>query len=215
MNDYRCFIWDFDGTLYDTYDRITRAVQKGLDEMGLSAQGHDIKALAKGTLRQACVTLAGEDRAEELLARYFVHAEEEGEESIKPFEGAEETLKAVVEKGGVNYLYTHRDQTALDALQRDGLTDYFRDFITAEADFPAKPAPDALNWLIAQHHLDRHECVMIGDRVIDAQAGNNAGIKSALFDPDGYYSKDDADYFFIKLTDIPKNLMEQDQTPEA
>ena len=208
MNDYRCFIWDFDGTLYDTYDRIQRAVKKGMDEMGLTSQGHDIKALAKTTLHHACRVLAGEERAKELLARYFAHAEDEGPETIQPYPGCGEALRAIVDAGGFNYLYTHRNQTALDALHRDGLMDYFRDFITDEADFPSKPAPDALNWLIGQHHLDRRECVMIGDRVIDTQAGRNAGIAGALFDPDRFFSPEDADFFFEKLTDIPGDLMQ-------
>lgn len=208
MNDYRCFIWDFDGTLYDTYERIVRAVRKGMAEMGLSDAGHDVMALAKTTLRQACVTLAGPERAEELLTRYFAHAEEEGEESMKPFPGCEEALREVINRGGVNYLYTHRDRKAIDALQQDGLMDLFRDFITWEAGFPDKPAPDAINWLIDQHYLDRSECVMVGDRLIDAQAGRNAGIKSALFDPDGFYSPEDADFFFTSLRDIPPALMD-------
>ncbi len=210
MNDYRCFIWDFDGTLYDTYDRIVRAVKKGMAEMGLSDEGHDVKALAKSTLRQACRAQAGEEREEELLSRYFAHAEEEGEESMKPFPGCEEALRAVVDGGGVNYLYTHRDQTALNALRRDGLEPYFRDFITDEADFPSKPSPEALNWLIDQHRLERRECVMIGDRKIDAQAGRNAGIAAALFDPEGFFSPEDADFLFTSLADIPQTLMQDE-----
>lgn len=208
MNDFRCFVWDFDGTLYDTYDRIQRAVKKGMDEMGLTSEGHDIKALAKTTLHHACRVLAGKERERELLARYFAYAEDEGPESIKPYPGCEETLHAIVNAGGVNYLYTHRDKTALDALHRDGLADYFRDFITDEAGFPSKPAPDALNWLIERHHLERHECIMIGDRAIDAQAGRNAGIACALFDPDRFCSPEDADFFFVNLTDIPGELMQ-------
>ncbi len=210
MNDYRCFIWDFDGTLYDTYGRIARAVLKGMEEMGLSPGDKDVKALAKSTLYQACVALAGEDRAPELHSRYFAHAEDEGKESMLPYEGCEETLREVVERGGVNYLYTHRDKTALEALERDNLLQYFRDFITDEADFPGKPEPDALNWLIEQHHLERRECVMIGDRLIDVQAGKNAGIAGALFDPEGFYKPEDADFFFERLADIPKTLMEEE-----
>lgn len=211
MNEYRCFIWDFDGTLYDTYDRIARAVKKGMDEMGIEAGSQDIKTLAKSTLKQACLALAGEERAQELLARYFAHAEDEGLETMIPYEGCEETLKEVIERGGVNFLYTHRNKTALDALERDGLLQYFRDFITDEADFPSKPDPDALNWLIEQHHLERRECVIVGDRIIDVQAGKNAGIAGALFDPEGFYQPDDADFFFEKLTDIPKALMEEEE----
>ena len=211
MNEYRYFIWDFDGTLYDTYERIVRAVKKGMDEMGIKAGNQDVKALAKSTLKQACHALAGEDRAQELLARYFAHAEDEGVETMTPYEGCEEALKEVVQRGGVNYLYTHRNKTALEALEKDNLLQYFRDFVTDEADFPSKPEPDALNWLIEQHHLERRECVMIGDRSIDVQAGKNAGIAGVLFDPDRFYKPEDADFFFEKLTDIPKTLMEQEE----
>jgi phosphoglycolate phosphatase-like HAD superfamily hydrolase len=206
MQEYRYFFWDFDGTLYDTYGRIERAVIKGMDEMGLRYDGVDVLSLAKRTLRKACETLAG-DRAEELLTRFYAHAEDEGPETMRPFPGCEEALRAVVEKGGVNYLYTHRNHTALDAMRTNGLIHLFRDFITYEAGFPDKPAPDALNWLIDLYRLDRRECVMIGDRDIDAQAGKNAGIVSALFDPDGFYPVDTADFSFARLTDIPKQLL--------
>ncbi len=208
MQDYRCFFWDFDGTLYDTYERIVRAVKKGMDEMGLDHSGVDILPLAKNTLRHACEVLAGKDRADELLSHYFVHSEDEGPESMRPFPGCEEALRAVAEAGGVNYLYTHRNNTALDALKNDGLIGLFRDFITYEAGFPDKPSPDALNWLIDLHRLERRECVMVGDRIIDAMAGKNAGIASALYDPDGSFAQGDADFLFKRLQDIPKELMD-------
>lgn len=208
MNEYRCFIWDFDGTLYDTYERIVHAVRLGLDEMGIGHDGVDILSMAKSTLREACLALAGPERVEELLSRYFVHAEEEGIEHFRPFPGCEEALQDIVMRGGVNYLYTHRNKTAIDALERDGLLDLFRDFITEEADFPSKPAPDALNWLIDQHRLERRECIMIGDRRIDALAGKTAGIASALFDPDGLYGPEDADFVFATLREIPGSLMQ-------
>lgn len=213
MQEYRCFFWDFDGTLYDTYESIVRAVIKGMDEMELDHQGIDILSLAKTTLRQACEALAGPDRADELLSHYFVHAQDEGPETMRPFPGCEEALRSVVEAGGVNYLYTHRNFTALEALKNDGLIDLFRDFITYEAGFPDKPAPDALNWLIDLHRLERRECVMIGDRVIDAQAGRNAGIASALFDPEGFHRLEDADFLFTRLTDIPEALMKEQAAP--
>ncbi|NLW19836.1 MAG: HAD hydrolase-like protein [Clostridiales bacterium] len=207
MNDYRCFIWDFDGTLYDTYGRIVDAVKLAMDDLGLSYEGADVLALTKTTLRHASEALAGE-RSEELLRRYFAYERAAGMDTMQPFPGCVEALRAVVGNGGFNYLYTHRDQTALDALRRDGLEGYFRDFITDEADFPSKPAPDALNWLIDQHRLERRECVIIGDRRIDVQAGRAAGIATALFDPQGFYGPGEADFLFKKLEDIPLMLMQ-------
>ena len=208
MYDYRVFIWDFDGTLYDTYAHIVSLVKTAMDDMDISDEGVDVLKLAKTTLHQACRELAGPEKAEELLNRYFILANQSGLEGLRPYPGCAEALQAVVDRGGVNYLYTHRNSTAVQALEQDGLMHLFRDFITDEADFPSKPAPDALNWLIDQHRLDRSECVMVGDRPIDAGAGKNAGLTTALFDPDGFFEKDAADFIFDSLTAIPDSLME-------
>ena len=72
-------------------------------------------------------------------------------------------------------------------LNHDGLSDLFSDAVTRLDGFPAKPAPDALRYLIQKHRLDLSRCVMVGDRDIDLDAAKNAGIACALFDPDGFY----------------------------
>ena len=207
MQGYRHFFWDFDGTLYDTYQRMLNALTKSMEELGIGQSPVDIRLLSEMTLRQACILLAGEERADALYARFFVHAEEEGAESMRPFPGCEEALRWVMDRGGVNYLYTHRNFTALDALKRDGLIGLFHDFITYEAGFPDKPAPDALRFMTSQHGLNPSECVMIGDRLIDVQAGHNAGMAGVLFDPLGYFPNVSADYRFTKLTDITRELI--------
>lgn len=205
---YSHFIWDFDGTLYDTYQCIVSAVALGLQEMGLPLPDRgEVARLAKTTLRHACVTLAGEERAQELLARYAVHAADMGTTALVPYPGCREALEKVVQAGGFNYLYTHRNRQAVDALERDGMASLFRDFITCEADFPHKPAPDALNWLAAQHSLDPASCVMVGDRPIDVQAGHNAGMASALFDPEGYFDNPPVNYVFKSLPEVPEALL--------
>ncbi len=207
---FQHFIWDFDGTLYDSYRSIARAAAQALKEAGVPCPcREDLIRMAKSTLGGAFVILAGKERAEDLMARYFIHAREKGITEIAPYPGCREALEMVAEAGGFNYLYTHRDRQAVEALERDGLTPLFRDFITSEAGFPGKPAPDALLRLIRQHSLDAGRCVMIGDREIDLAAGKNAGIASALFDPEGYLPGLPAEYRFTSLPDIPEQLLEK------
>ncbi len=205
---FKHFIWDFDGTLYDTYQGIVAAVARGLDEMGIPRPDQrEITRLAKTTLRQACIELAGEERAEELHGRFFVHSKEMGLDPLRPFPGCREALQAVVDAGSDNFLYTHRNHQAVEALERDGLSPLFRDYITAEAGFPGKPAPDALMWLCQQHDLKPEDCVVIGDRSIDLDAAKNAGIAAVLFDPDGYHAPVPGCQVFSRLTDIPEQLL--------
>ena len=202
------FIWDFDGTLYDSYPVIVSALALGLEDMGLPLpEEGELTRLAKITLRHASLALAGERQAEALLARCAVHASQLGIGAMRPYPGCREALLAVLEGGGFNYLYTHRNRQAVEALERDGMDGLFRDFITSEAGFPHKPAPDALNWLAAQHGLNPNDCVMVGDRPIDTEAGHNAGMAAALFDPDGFYGDLPLQHRFRKLTDIPRTLL--------
>jgi phosphoglycolate phosphatase-like HAD superfamily hydrolase len=132
---------------------------------------------------------------------------------IVPFEDAERVLAAVIERGGRNYIYTHRNHTVHYYLEKFGLTKYFSDILTAEEGFPWKPAPDALIALIERNNLDPRECVMIGDREIDGLSGKNAGIAGALVNypdslPDGTSPADasEMDHVAKTLTDFAKMM---------
>lgn len=184
---YTHWFWDFDGTLYDTYPRIVRAFQKALKHKQIDAADEAVLPLVKNTLGHAAKTFGGDQHAQELLDHYFEHAEDEGPDTLRPYQGLEAVLDFIVKHGGLNYVYTHRDKTGPEALEREGLLSYFTDSITNDDGFPSKPAPDALLHMVAKHGLDPKDCVMVGDRPIDLDAGHNAGMASILFDEDGFY----------------------------
>ena len=211
---YRHFFWDFDGTLYDTYGRITRALVKGLADMGIETDFDTAFFRVKKSLREAlCMYLSEHPEVkitpDEAIGYYRAHSEEEDLSSIQPYADTEKVLRAVAEHGGRNYLYTHRGQSGIDALRRDGLDRYFSDFVTSRDGFPSKPAPDALNYLCEKHHLDRVQCVMVGDRSIDLDAGKNAGMAGALYDPDHLYDHYDTAYRFETLEALRTALIEE------
>ena len=208
---FRHFFWDFDGTLYDTYGRITRACVNALQDTGAAASFDAVYPVVKRSLDTCFRTFAaplGVAR-DAFMAAYHAHSEEEGPESIRPYPGAEEALRAVIAGGGRNYLYTHRGESVFRWLDHDGLTGLFFDRVTSLDGFPAKPAPDALNYLVEKHHLDRAACVMIGDRDIDLDAGKNAGLHCALFDPEGYYPDYETPWRFRDMASLRAALMER------
>ncbi|MBQ9301055.1 MAG: HAD-IA family hydrolase, partial [Clostridia bacterium] len=195
------FFWDFDGTLFDTYPRVNRAIQNALKDIGVTASIETIDPLAKVTVRHVFRVLCPhlEDAA---WQRYTVHAEEEGYDSMRPYLGVRGMLSSVCAAGGRNYLYTHRDHTSLDALRHYGLDQYFTDSVTRESGFPSKPAPDALKYLLEKHGLDPARCVMLGDRDIDLDSGKNAGMACALFDPGHYYDHYDTPWRFTAMFEM-------------
>ena len=209
------FFWDFDGTLFDTYPRMARALVRALADLGHEAGFEWALKHMKRSLGDAA-RAANEHFGVEIQAAidaYHNRAEDEGPESMLPYPGAQEMCKAIVERGGRNYLYTHRNRTALEALERWDMRKWFRDFVTKEDGFPSKPAPDALNFLLAKHALARENCAMVGDRPIDLQAGENAGMAGIFFDPEGFYPEYPArwrfDSFARMLPEVPKWLYDR------
>ena len=207
------FFWDFDGTLFDTYPRVNRAIQKALKDLGIDASVEEIAPLSKVNIGHALQTLAS-DQYPQAKQQYDLHAEEEGYDTMRPYDGAERLLQSVCEHGGRNYLYTVRSRTAVDALRHYGLDKYFTDCVSKEDGFPRKPAPDALLYLMDKYGLQAENCIMIGDRDIDLGSGVNAGMACALFDPGHYYDGYAADYRCTSLHDMMYDLVWEGQAED-
>ncbi len=190
MTAIRHLFWDFDGTLYDTYPQLTASFRSGLERLqlgGLLDEASLLKLL-KGSVYHAALWCAEQAQADvqEIMSSYRSFHERE---TVFPlYEGAADCLRALHDAGFHHYLYTHRDETAVDQLKRDGLWTLFDDAVISTDGFPHKPAPDALLALLARNQLAPGQCAMVGDRDIDIDAGHNAGMSGVLFDPDGFYS---------------------------
>lgn len=203
---YRNYIWDFDGTLYDSYPHSEGIFQAYLArEKGIDAAMPLIDSLARQSWHHAFdyfgLTKDEAKRVFELEADMSVLPR------VVPFPGAIELLGDVVAAGGRNYLYTHRDNLAVEYLRLEGILDLFEDFVTADMDFPAKPAPDAVLYLMGKHGLLPEETVMIGDREIDAGAGLNAGAAGLLVtENDSLRAASKATLTAVDLADIRRQL---------
>ncbi len=180
---YKNYIWDFDGTLFDSYPHIFSALCRVMDEAGLTEE-FDME-LVRRHLRVSFASLYEFTRMpDEPWARFIELHHRTNEDgvspAIEPFADCEAVLAAVIDRGGRNFIYTHRNATVYTYLERYDLTKYFSDILTAEENFPYKPAPDAVLALIERNALVPGECIMIGDREIDGLSGKNAGIAGAL-----------------------------------
>ncbi len=209
---YRHFFWDFDGTLYDTYGRITRAAQYALADLGLPVPYGEVYQHVKRSLHTVYLTFVQPRNITEdtFMKAYRSHFETEGPESMSLYPGARAFLEQVIATGGRNYLYTHRGyDSAFAALNRDGITPLFHDFVTSKDGFPSKPAPDALLHLTGKHSLPLAACIMMGDRDIDLEAAKNAGMAACLFDPDNFYADYSTPLRFFAYADMQTHFFQE------
>lgn len=204
--NYKHLIYDFDGTLSDTYPCFTEAVLQTLKNFGMSDTYESVYAKLKVSVgyTMRCYDF-GMDSAE--ARKYFHDIHNVLAPKIqKPYPEAEEILRYAMANGHKNYLYTHSGKIVKVLLEKWGIADCFEDIIDSTMSFPTKPAPDALNYLCAKHGFDKKDCIMIGDRDIDTDCGRNAGMKGCLYDPEHYYDSADVDYRIENLLEL-KNII--------
>jgi len=201
---FQHFFWDFDGTLFDTYARITRAIQKALKDLGVEATYEEIFSKAKISIGKCLAHFTAPLGIEKdaCMAAYHAHAEEEPFDTILLYPGAREMLEEICRRGGKNYVYTHSGLWVYSLMERMGIRDCFDFVLDCTYDFPRKPAPDALNFLIEKCGIDKSRALMIGDRDLDIEVAHNAGIAACLFDSENFYPNLQAEYRITSLDEL-------------
>lgn len=181
--------WDFDGTLLDSYPAMVRAFVAGAAECGIAISPARTLSLMKNSMRYCCEVVGAESGVPAQMLGEAFHRREKAEllRGLPPMDGIPETLAAMEKAGVRHYVATHRDLVCRDLLARAGLLHDFTGFVTKEDNLPRKPAPDMLLHLMEKGGLSPAECVMIGDRPLDTEAGLAAGVLSVLIDPEGRF----------------------------
>ena len=184
--------WDFDGTLLDSYPAMVRAFVAGAADFGIAITQERALTLMKENLRHCCDVVGAENdvASDALIAAFRRHEQDELKQGLPPVPFIPEALKALHAAGVKHYVATHRDLQCRELLEKAGLAQFFSGYVTQEDGLPRKPAPDMLLHLMNKHHLDPAQCLMVGDRPLDTEAGINAGVLSVLLDmedrfPDG------------------------------
>ncbi len=183
------YIWDFDGTLFDTYPRISTAFREALSQLGCERPEDEVLAAVKQSVRGAANDYARRYNLDARTINRLYHEIESALpiDAMTPYPGAEAFLRSVMARGGRHFLYTHRDRSAMKALDNHHMADCFSGAITVEDSFPLKPAPDALLHLMKCRTIAPEAAVMLGDRDIDVEAAKNAGIAGCLIDAGHFY----------------------------
>jgi len=184
MSGIAC-IWDLDGTLLDSYGVIVSSLREVYAEKGIDLSEKEILNAAINESVAAFIKKMEAKHGlsfEELKGRYSQITGSKLAE-IKAMPNAKETLESLQKAGDLNLVLTHRGTTTKTVLENLGLSAYFQEVITSKNGFARKPNPEGLNYLVNKYHLKRESTYYIGDRPIDVECANAAGVKSIMFIP--------------------------------
>ncbi len=198
-------IYDFDGTIADSYPLFMHFLDVIIERHDIHppCDRDTLYRAIKRTGYEAYLALQCEHvmNYEQFLAEFHALQEEHRLE-FSAFPEAVELLRAAKAAGKKNYLYTHTGPVVNRMLEHLGIFELFEFVLDASYSFPLKPAPDALRFLSERMRLEPRDCMMIGDRPLDAHAGMNAGMLGCLWDAEGLFPDAQVDYYIKSLSEV-------------
>ncbi|MEH7253486.1 HAD hydrolase-like protein [Neobacillus niacini] len=162
-------LWDFDGTLFDTYPALVEGFVK------LSKQDLNREEVLKWLKIDSKTAFNHYGIDETNRAEYKRLDKQYSKLYSKPFEHLEEVLSAVEN----NIIVTHRDmESTTYLLEKYHLSRYFKEIVSVEEQgFTRKPHTSSYEFVLKNHHID----LVVGDRDLDLLPARKLKIKTVAF----------------------------------
>lgn len=176
----RALIWDLDGTLLDSYPAILLGLEETYQYFGLTFHREEVKAFVlRYSVKDLLCQLSEQEQIPlETLNTVRANSLREKNAQISLMEGAREILEWAREMGMKQFIYTHKGDNTFAILDELGISHYFVEVLTADSGFARKPDPEAVLYLMEKYELPQEATYYIGDRLLDAETAQAAGIKS-------------------------------------
>ncbi|MBQ8176935.1 MAG: HAD family hydrolase [Oscillospiraceae bacterium] len=176
---YELAIFDLDGTILNTLDDLADSLNHVLAEHGFPQHTADEVRMMVGNGILNLIKRALPDNAEQAVVEtvyndfnkyYKLHSADK----TKPYEGIIEMLEQLKSSGVKLAVVSNKADYAV----QDLCVKYFGRIFDAVAGektgVPKKPAPDAVNNILAQLGIERKKSVYIGDSDVDLQTAENS-----------------------------------------
>ncbi len=177
---YEAIFFDLDGTVIDTLQNITDAVNHTMRHFGLREfSGQTLKPhLGWGVdyLMRKLIPELSEAQIAEILAYYRPYYAQHTTENTPPYPGVLPMLRELKKQGLVLALISNKPDSAVQPLMEL----YFRDLLSfsigEQPGIARKPEPDMLRLAAKNLNVNLSRCLYVGDTEVDIQTARNTGI---------------------------------------
>ena len=183
MKQYDTYIFDLDGTLLDTLDDLTAAVNYALRQHGMPEHtreevrqmvGNGVRLLMMRAVPDGEKTPSFDDAFRTFREYYMEHSLD----TTRPYDGIPELLQTLRRQGKRVAVVSNKFYAAT----RELCQHFFADSVEVaigehEAEgIRKKPAPDTVNEAFRQLGVGRDNAVYVGDSDVDLQTAANSGL---------------------------------------
>ena len=180
MKKYSCIIFDWDGTLMDSLQKISESVRAAAADIDLpvpsDAEARNIIGLGLADAMQKLFGDIGQEKIDLLVERYKYHFINQNKTEQPLYEGVLDGLEELSQTGAFLCVATGKARAGLErVLLAESMHDFF--IYTRCADEAlGKPNPQMLFDILDFLALEAKDCLMVGDTEYDMQMATNAGV---------------------------------------
>lgn len=192
----KTIIFDLDGTILDTLQDLTNAVNYGLKCFNLPEKDIDFVRLAIGNgtkvLIQRCTPCdISEDLRAQVFAKFKAYYFEHFLDNTKPYP---EIFKMLIRLSKLSFIklavVSNKDHDLTMQLIEKEFPRVFDIIQGSYIDKPRKPDPYLIDKILNENNIDKKDCLYIGDTNIDKESAVNAGLDYLLVNY-GYRTKEE------------------------
>ena len=194
---FKLLLFDLDGTLIDSLDDITSAVNFALSSFSdRTYTSEEVRQYVGSGFKMLLKQAAPEgDNHEEIQKKFLSYYRQNLTVHTRPFHGVVDTLKEL--NGRKKAVVTNKNEAfSRDILKNLQLDRFFEIVIGGDSTPYKKPSPVPINEVLHTLNVSPDESLMIGDGEHDIEAAHRAGVKSVAVTY-GYRDKEElkqADY---------------------
>jgi phosphoglycolate phosphatase len=204
-------VFDFDGTLVNTGDDITAAVNHTLGALNIPILKKEtvIRFVGDGVRKLVKRSLGNENHGKliealEILRAYYA---EHLLDTTDLYPGVRDVLEYY--KDNKKAVVTNKPYSfTLDIARGLKIENYFDDIIGIDSFTYGKPDPRIVDMLLDRYHIGKEKAVVVGDGVNDIMLAKNSGVKSCAL-LNGYSQREDLlrlepDYTCERIAELKK-----------
>ena len=171
----RHWIFDFDGTLFNTEPYFIECLSYALEPFDMKASWEFLERVRSEHPNKIFDKDLGLEKAPIAMAR-LIEAGKRMSEKVQPYPGIFEMLKELKSSTDNIHIWTGRDEpSTLRILERTGMASFFTKIVTGTCVPKNKPAPDGLHLLSTDLKAGFDQFVMVGDHHHDIVPAKELG----------------------------------------
>lgn len=179
----KAVIFDLDGTLLDTLEDLTDSVNEMLFKMSFPERSIDeIRQFVGNGMKKLVERSVPENfdksRFDECYTLFKEAYGRNMNNKTRPYGGIAECLEALKGLGVKTAVVSNKNDDAVKSLCQNTFGDLIGFSQGVAEGIKPKPDPSAVNYTIEKMHLEKEECIFVGDSDTDILTAKNANLKS-------------------------------------